>query len=100
MYNVGQKVVCISGLRSIDGTVELKEGQIYTIFDFNKCKCKTLIDVGLRTQTPTTCYDCNTNVSNNGLWWFDLKRFAPLEEYENHKEEVKQLFKELDLQVN
>lgn len=100
MYNVGQKVVCISGLRSIDGTAELKEGQIYTIFDFNRCKCKTLVDVGLITESPTTCYDCNTNVSKKGLWWFDLKRFASLEEYENHKEEVKQLFKELDLQVS
>jgi hypothetical protein len=60
-----------------------------------RCKCATVLDVGLRISTIDKCFKCNTLLSSNGIWWLYAKRFIPLDEWQKAQENVEKLIKNI-----
>ena len=75
---VGDKVVCISGVNS------LEKGNIYIIKSFSNC-CISNISVGLATTNSlgSMCYDCNTSHGDRFTAFFKLSRFRKVEPFRN-----------------
>jgi hypothetical protein len=94
MFYIGQKVVCIKGKFSACG-VDLKENGIYTVKNIWSCRCNMVLDVGLRITSNDICFNCDTLLSTDGVWWLYAKRFVPLEEWQDADKNIKQLLKEI-----
>lgn len=93
MYKVGQQVVCINDKKQNNCTLKAPsenviKGKIYTIKGFDSVGGIKFIEL-----------KCGRYLDNEESG-FQPSRFAPLEEYQNHKKGVEQLIKELELQVN
>ena len=94
MFTIGQRVVCISGKKSACG-VKLQEFDTYVIKDIWRCKCHSVVDVGLRISTDDICFKCNTVLSTDGTWWLYSKRFVPLQEWENSDLDIERIIEEI-----
>ena len=74
-WYIGQEIVCIDATEQIG---YLKEGAVYKVRGVSACRCETNLDIGQSDGSGSHCYDCNTDVSDDVLW-FKSRRFAPLE---------------------
>ena len=99
MINIGQKVVCVRGYKSTCGK-KLVEGETYTIKGVSSCKCAVCYNVGFSTEKGTSCFTCFTDLGVVGEWWHNANRFLTLEEYQESENAVKELCKDLGLQLN
>lgn len=98
MFTIGQKVVCVQGKSSACGR-RLIDGKIYTVNAIRRCRCSSVLDVGIRISTENKCFKCNTLLSKDGTWWLYAWRFIPLDEWQEADENVKQLMEEVNNQV-
>ena len=90
MFHIGQKVVCIQ--RAKNSKLVLNE--IYTIRDFWHC-CTLNIDVGISDDLGLYCVDCS-QIKDTGVYFFRSDRFAPLDEWQEADEAIKELMKEIN----
>lgn len=77
---VGEDAVCI---RAHPQKV-VEKGLYYTIIGnmIRECGCH-VVDVGVRGSDDVTgrryrCATCNNTYTDDGIWWININRFAPL----------------------
>ncbi len=98
MFEINQKVVCIDPLHS----APIKKGGVYTVKDMKiHCDKSLILDIGIRDSQGKNmlqsssvgdvykCKSCGKIHIVDEVWWFDAKRFRPLDDMYN--EEIEEL---------
>ena len=106
MFRIGQEVVCIETVITSDGEVGCKKGKTYIIKGIsNYCKCGECLDVGILDYADYTdkiivCDNCETELPDDGIWWFFSKRFVPVNYEKAKKVEFKKIVEEIPIFSN
>lgn len=80
-FYVGQRVVCVKD----NSSKSIKKGQEFSVLGLNQFSCGCWsIDIGIKSESPRTgCGEHGlhqTAKCNNGIKWFHVKLFAPIEQ--------------------
>jgi hypothetical protein len=99
-YSIGQKVVCIDSSEWIPfrKPYPIIEGQTYVVQDLSYCNgCgDQVIDVGFYIGGKVGHCKCGCHsLKPSEMWFFNSKRFVPLDEYEKSDKLVSELLTEI-----
>jgi len=83
-FKVGDKVLCIDGIKSNMG-VDLVQGQTYTILEVARCSCGSFsvyVGITIDRDGRTVCRVCGS-LSVVGKWFLKPSRFTKIDGYDD-----------------